>query len=61
MDQAAKIYRYTNEILPAMNIDELMDQLVKAEMANQNIDGNQYRQMDHQIGLIRNEIRTRVQ
>ena len=60
MNEAAKIYRYANEVLPAMDINELMDALVTAEMANQNADGHQYQTMDRQIGLIRDEIRYRV-
>jgi len=60
MDEAAKIYRYANDVLPAMDINELMDALVTAEMANQNADGRQYQTMDRQIGLIRDEIRYRV-
>lgn len=56
MYQAARIYRYANEILPAMYIDQLMDELVRAELANQNVDGHQYGEMNHQIGLIRDEI-----
>jgi len=54
MDEAAKIYRYANDILPQMDIEELMDQLSQAAVANE------YGSKVRQIQLIREEIIRRV-
>ena len=56
-----RIRRYAKDILPAMDADKLMDELVRAEVANQNVEGHQYGEMQRQINLIRDEIRNRFQ
>ena len=60
MEEAAKIYRYANDILPAMSIEELMNELVRAEIANQHVEGHQFGTLYRQISLIREEITRRT-